>query len=233
MTQTNPIDVVNAAVQAALAKAQATQAPQASHPMVATVPSAPPAVFSAPRTLTDALNSAGTAADVWLSVNEYGLYAGDKKVIFPHIMVQIDLTKVRFGQGVRWTLGNQTHYAKSWDLVRESQTNEPWAEVVAKARGLDGKCRGAYDLADIPMLVTEDVTGNALPGADPKSDRVIHEGVTLGYTTSITGYAPFMSFVRAAVAAHGQQAIVNAKVTGESKVKGGNSYGVMKFELLA
>jgi hypothetical protein len=215
-------DAVSAAILAAQNAAGQFQAPATVPAAVsAGVPAAMPA--ARPRSLADALASAGAAVDVWLGVNEYGLYIGnDKKNLFETIDVMIKLSEVKFGYGVRYSIGSQVNYGKSYDGVREVKSGRPWAEIVAEAQRIDPKCRGSYDLAEIPMTLVADLV---------KKDKTVaaEAGKRLGLTTSVTNFPVFMTWVAEALPSFGEHSEIPVVLSGTTKKGPTGDYGLVAF----
>lgn len=211
------------AISAALARAQAVvpvPLVQAAVPVTHT-----PQTTAAPRSLQDAMATAGTSVDAYIGLKEGSFTVGKVKLKVDEVRVTIRLSEVKFGYGVRYDAGGRQVYAKSYNGVTEAR-GRSWAEVVAQAQNMDPKCNGQYDLADIPMTLLEDVTVPAKP------PTTISSGKRIGYTTSITGYAPFMAWVNEVMPKYGADAEIPVKLFKLDKTGGGYDYQVIGFETI-
>lgn len=209
-------DAINTAKNAAAAVPATTPAPtQATAP--ATMPAA------RPRSLADALASAGAAVEKWLTVDEYGLHVAKDKATFDTIDVTIKLADVKFGYGVRYQTGAGVQYGKSYDGVREARTGQPWGEFVANAQRMDAKCRGSYDLAEIPMTLEQELK--------LKDGTVVEKGTRVGHSTSIMNFRLFMAWVQSAMnAGYSEQDEIKVRLSLKTATGGGNEYGMINFE---
>jgi hypothetical protein len=186
-----------------------------------TAPSQAVAVAPAPlgagrvRGFDDAVNSAGAAVDLWLSVDSDGYKVGSTK--FAAIAGTIDMGSIKFPYMCRANVGGGTKFVRSYDGVREAQSGRPWAEVCAQMQAMDANCKGQYDAAEIPLVLDADLVAG---------EKVIKAGRAVGITTSVTGFKPFMAWARQF--GSGDTISVIASVETNSK-KGVRDWGIPTF----
>lgn len=187
----------------------------------------PPALPAPPfsghvRTLEDALASAGAYVDVWLSLEANAFRIGTTLV--PCVEGVLDPYEVRFPYMVRCTIAGVTQFARSYDGVREVQSGRPWAEVCAQAQSLDHNCQGQYDAAEIALALTADLT---LP------ETTYFQGSRVGVTTPVTGYRPFMHWLRVVCAQPDGKGPLHVRASVEPKTRAGvKPWGLPVFALL-
>jgi hypothetical protein len=217
MTQAahDPIQAaIAAAKQVASAVPMGTAVAQAAPTAVASVLPAGRA-----RTLDDAINSAGTSVDAWVSIEASGLRIGTKT--FEGIRGKISLNEIAFPWMCRAAIGGATKFFRSYDGVREAQSGRPWADVVAQAQAMDANCRGQYDAAEIPLIIEDDLV---------LADKTLKAGARLGITTPVTGFKPFMVWLKDTVARFGSTSTVDVVAAVEQKTKPGvRPWGVPVF----
>ena len=221
---TNAIQDAIARATAAAAEHQAAP-PAAAPSLPATAPSAGvPAGLPAgrPRSLADAMASAGAAVDHWLQVKEFGLTIDKGADLLETIPVTIRLSELKLGYGCRYSVGSQVQYAKSYDGLREVKSGQPWQAVLAEAMRTDPKCRGSYELAEIPMALLGDVDLK-------KAKTKVEAGKRLGYTTSVTGYALFMQWVSQVAPVYGEHADIPVELGWTTKKGPTGPYGLVTF----
>lgn len=159
--------------------------------------------------------------DAFLKITYPGISVGDDTAMFDTIKVKIRPSEVVPHKAVRWTVGNNTSYRKSYDGQREAKTGAPWKAIVAEAMRLDPKCTGDYDSADVPFTLLEPLK--------LKKGEVLEAGKRLGYTTSITGMKPFRAFTKEVLLKHDRDADLIGTLVHEPRTKDGNRWGVLSF----
>lgn len=196
----------------------------ASRAAAALPPSLPAAPFFAGRvrTLEDALASAGANVDVWLSIEATAFRLGT--TIITSVEGALDLQDLRFPYMVRFNIAGSTKFARSYDGVREAQSGRPWAEVCAQAQSIDQSCRGQYDAVEIPLVLIEDIK---------VGEKTYGFGARVGVTTPVTGYRPFMQWVREIQARIDGTATLRVRASVETKTRAGvKPWGIPVFALL-
>lgn len=193
---------------------------------------AAPAAFQAPTALAapsmDAFeNAGGLSVEHFLGVPAAGIKIGkDMKGALDELIVDIDFSEVMPFWGIRKTVGQTTTYAKSYNGATTVR-GENFAGVAAEFAAADPRAT-PYPGADIPCTLVEDV-------ADPKDKaRTFPAGTRVGYTTSVTGFAPFNTFFKKLKAAGLHTGTLRVKLIHEVKQKQGvQDWGVIgKFEVL-
>lgn len=217
-------DVINSAIAAAMQVAAQVPAMPASQaaPTVVGPNSGVPSIPSRARSLEDAMASAGANVELWLALDAGSFRVGTDNI--KTLEAELTLREIQFPYMVRLNVGGATRFPRSYDGVREAQGGKPWAEVIAEAQRLDPNCKGQYDAAEIPLVLTSEVT---IAG---KTHPV---GTRVGVTTPVTGYRPFMTWLRSVQAAHGADATVKVRLSVETKTKAGcKPWGIPVFTLL-
>jgi len=182
--------------------------------------------------LTGFLKSGGLSPDKWVQVKDTGFRLDkNEKALIEEVEVDIDFINVKLFQGLRIALlGNKYEYIKTYDGRTEAKTGQAWGAAVAEANGRSISPQNPYRGADILMVNTSEVT---------QGKSKIEAGTKLGYTTSITGFAPFQSFLaglieagKVTVGADGQSlsGTVRTKVTHEAKSNADYEWGILNFE---
>jgi hypothetical protein len=218
--QTQVLDPVAAAVAAAQAAAikmlnkqansVATTEPSASTAMAPLRPGKPLGY--------DDLAAGNISVDMWIGVSEYGITFGQEKTLCPdEIEVEIDLNAVAYSRTIKF--GNPATYLKSYDAVT-CFSGGSWEDAIARAQRADPKARD-YPSADLPMLLTHDVT--------VKDKVVAEEGTKLGNSLSTTNWANWKNFMDG-LKAQGIGGIVRVKLGAQKRTnKNGNIWGVLTF----
>lgn len=173
-------DVVNAAIAAALAAGNNTPSTAVANSNQAPLP------VGKPRSLADAVASAGTSCDEFIKVKDTGIYVGDDLQAYDNLLGTMKLSACKFPWMVRFNLGGVAQYCRSYDGIREARSGKAWADVVAEACRVDSKCQGQYDAVEFVLTLTEDLKGKT---------KVWPKGTTLGHTTAITGTKTVMSYI--------------------------------------
>ncbi|MAD95786.1 MAG: hypothetical protein CMB99_00520 [Flavobacteriaceae bacterium] len=191
-----------------------------------------PANAGVDMSLTSFLQSGGLSPDKWIAVKDTG-FKLDKndKAVLQEVEVDIDFSNVKLFQGLRISLpGNKYEYIKTYDGRTESRTGQAWTVAMAEANGRSTQPQNPYRGADILMTNVEDVT---------QGKTTIEAGTKLGYTTSITGFGGFQSFLASLINAGKVQVgpdgvtlsgVVRTKVTHEAKSNADYEWGVLNFE---
>ncbi|MDE2105554.1 MAG: hypothetical protein KGL39_50475 [Patescibacteria group bacterium] len=216
------IEIMDQTIQAAIAAAQ--QVANAVQMTAATNAASVPAVANPGRvrSIDDALESAGAAVEEFVKVTESAFTLNGKRV--EELVGFINPKEVQIAYAVRFNPpgSSTTKFARSYNGVTEAQTGRPWADVVAQAQAVDPKCRGAYDAAEIPVILEADLRAG---------DKVYKAGSRVGITTSVTAFKPFMAWYREAKAEFGSDVNIPMRVFVEQKSKAGiRDWGVPKFE---
>ena len=125
--------------------------------------------------------------------------------------------------------GNPAIYDKTYDRVLSSKGGS-WMDAMEKATRIDPNAR-EYRSADIPMVLTDDVTVADGKGKDLKV--LAGAGQTLGYSLSTTNWAAWAKFFREVSLAGLDRSIVKAEIGFEKKTNSkGNVWGIMNFTLI-
>lgn len=173
-------------IDAVIQKAQEAAAQVAGGvPAAAPATSVPTAAAGNPLTLGD-LASGSLDVDTWLKVNAFGLLIGNSEELFSEIEVTIDTDEIQLFRGIRY--GNPARYKRTYDGVTVAGGGGLWIQALEEAREVDPNVR-EYRGADLVFTLRETLKG--------KKDKVIaEEGTRLGHSTSVTGWKPFLQFVR-------------------------------------
>jgi hypothetical protein len=160
----------------------------------------------------------------WLQVDRYGLHLDRSQEALDALMVEIDLTEivplymVRFGK-------NPPSYCKSYDGATTFGSPKLWELTLREAQRQDPDCRGQYSAVEIPMMLID--------GVELKRDRKTIEGGTrIGYTTSITGYRPFLKFWNECEKKGLTEAVIKIRLGYEARKSNGNEWGVVTYEIV-
>lgn len=218
MTQNQ--DTISAAIKAAqtVAAAVPMQTAPAAQAMTSTLPA------GRVRTLDDAMAAVGAAVDMWASIEPDSYRFGKSKPV-DQIVGTLTMSEIQTPFGVRFNVGGSTRFSRSYDGIREAQSGKPWMEVVAQAQQMDGNCKGQYDLAEIPIVLTADLV---------TSEKTYKAGTRIGITTPVTGFKPFMAWVRETRLTHSVDEVLAVCATVERKEKAGvKDWGIPVLTLLA
>lgn len=210
-------EIVRAATAAAIASAQTATtnpAPAATDvaPYVAPAAAAPAAYAppQAPKTLEDVAAESSVNVDGYVKVKHEGIYLGDDKTAFEDLKVGIRGSEISLYAAV--SFGNPAKYGRCYNGVTEAYTNKPWAQFVAEAMRMDGRCKGAYDAADVPLYLMEDVISQR---GDKKGQVIFKAGSVLGYTTSKSAMRELRTFIKSTVLPLGKEELI----VGTAKLK--------------
>lgn len=177
------------------------------------------------------LTAGGINPDKWLQVKDTGLKLDkNDKNTFDEFTGEVDFSKVKMFVGLRISLpGSKYEYIKSYDGRTEAKTGQNWNVAVAEANARAQSPSTTYRGADI-LVVTDKVI--------EQGSAKIPAGTKVGYTTSITGFAPFQSLLQTLVEA-GDVSVgagdrlsgtVTLKLSHEAKKNADYEWGVVNFE---
>jgi hypothetical protein len=226
---TSQIDDAVAAAEAAAANMTDTQVAVAPAQGTALAPAA--AGGAVDMSLGSFLTAGGINPDKWLQVKDTGLKLDkNDKATFDEFTGEVDFARVKMFVGLRISLpGNKYEYIKSYDGRTEAKTGQNWNVAVAEANARAAAPSTTYRGADILLTLDKDVKqGNA----------TIPAGMKVGYTTSITGFAPFQSLLQTLVesgditvgAGDRLSGVVTLKLTHEAKKNADYEWGIVNFE---
>lgn len=179
------------------------------------------------------LKSGGLNPDKWITVKDTGLKLDKlEKATIEEFTGVIDFANVKLFQGLRVNLpGGKYEYLKTYDGKTESRSGQNWGAAVAEANGRASEKATPYRGADILVTLEDDVV---------QGKTTIPAGTKLGYTTSVTGWSGFQSFLQSLVAdnkvtvAAGDilAGVVKTRVFHESRSNSDYEWGVLNFEAL-
>lgn len=177
------------------------------------------------------LTAGGINPDKWLQVKDTGLKIDkNEKQTFDDFTGEIDFSKVKMFVGLRISLpGSKYEYIKTYDGRTEAKTGQSWGVAVAEANARAQSPSTTYRGADILVTLDKDVK---------QGSTTIPAGTKIGYTTSITGFAPFQSLLETLIAnsdvtvgaGDRLSGIVNVKLTHEAKKNADYEWGIVNFE---
>jgi hypothetical protein len=179
--------------------------------------------------LDDFLSGGGIRPDKWLQVKDAGIRIDrDDKAFVTEFTADFDLSEFKLFWGSRAEFaGNNVQYAKSYD-GKLTDKGENFNQVLAEFKAGSVKDASPYRGADIIATLDEDVT---------QGKTVVPAGTRIGYSTSITGFAPFQTFLanmkkQGKLRAEGDGDIVKVKITHQLKTNPkGQDYGILLFDL--
>lgn len=179
--------------------------------------------------LDDFLTGGGIRPDKWLQVKDAGIRIDrDDKAFVTEFVADLDLSQVLLFWGARAEYaGNKVVYTKSYD-GKVTTKSENFNSVLAEFKANSLKNADPYRGADILLTLPDDVT---------QGKTTIAAGTRLGYSTSITGFAPFQGFLQAMKKAGKFHAVgdgetVRVRVKHDMRTNNANQdYGVLLFEL--
>ena len=177
------------------------------------------------------LKSGGISPDKWIQVKDTGLKLDkNEKAAIEEFEGTIDFANVKLFQGLRVSLpGNKYEYIKTYDGKTESRSGQNWNAAVADANARAQSPNTPYRGADILIVLDNDVK---------QGGTTIPAGTKLGYTTSITGFGAFQSFLGTLVnegkvqigAGDTLSGEVKTKVIHETKKNADYEWGILNFE---
>lgn len=179
--------------------------------------------------LDDFLTGGGIRPDKWIQVKDVGVRLDkEEKAFVTEFVGDLDLSTVQLFWGSRAEFaGGTVAYTKSYD-GKTTVKGEPFHAVLAEFKANSLKNADPYRGADILVTLTEDVV---------QGKTTVAAGTKVGYSTSITGFAPFQSFLGEMKKAGylrraGDGDVVKVKVTHELRSnKNNQDYGVLLFAL--
>lgn len=179
--------------------------------------------------LDDFLTGGGIRPDKWLQIKDTGIRVDkDDKAFVTEFVGDLDLSSVQLFWGARAEFaGNNVVYTKSYD-GKTTVKGEPFQAVLREFKENSLKNADPYRGADILVTLTEDVI---------QGKTTVPAGTKVGYSTSITGFAPFQSFLAEMKKSGrlrdlGDGDVVKVKVTHELRTnKANQDYGVLLFSL--
>lgn len=237
MSQTQPqtldINAMIAAAQAMAAQAAGGAVPAPSSTalvippttggIVAPAAPAAPVAPGKPMTLED-IDGGSLDVDQWIKVKYYGaLIPPDATTFIKEFLVEIDPGKVVPHRALRYTLGKETRYHKSYDNgSRDARSGRSWLQLVAEAKTLDPKCYGDYDSVEVPMtLLAPIVVGDK---------TLASAGTRLGYTAPATGMKEIRTTWKKAWITHRDEGnLLRGVVRHVAKDENGNQWGYLTF----
>lgn len=179
------------------------------------------------------LKAGGLSPDKWIQVKDTGMkLEKNEKATIESFEGEIDFANVKLFQGLRIALpGNKYEYIKTYDGRTEARSGQNWNAAVADANNRAIAPNSPYRGADILIVATNDIK---------QGGTVIPAGTKLGYTTSITGFGPFQSFLATLVnegkvvvgANDSLSGTVSTKVVHETKKNADYEWGILTFEAI-
>jgi len=225
---TSQIDDAVAAAEAAAANMTEAQVPATSQG-TALAPAATGGAVD--MSLGSFLTAGGINPDKWLQVKDTGLKIDkNAKATIDDFTGEVDFARVKMFVGLRISLpGNKYEYIKSYDGRTEAKSGQNWNQAVAEGNARAQAPATTYRGADILVKLDKDVK---------QGDVTIAAGTTVGYTTSITGFAPFQSLLQTLVesgdinvgAGDRLSGVVNLKLSHEAKKNADYEWGIVNFE---
>ena len=158
------------------------------------------------------MKSGGLQPDLWLDVKDTGLkLIKTEKAVVDDFVADLDFSQVKLFVGLRLKLpGNKFEYIKSYDGRTEAKTGKPWAIALQEANARAAEPADQYRGADILMVLPEPVKQGA---------QTIEAGKKIGYTTPVTGFATFQSFLAEMIQSGDAVVDANENLTGSVRVR--------------
>lgn len=179
-------------------------------------------------TMADVLTGGGITVDEYLQNKSEGFrISKEMKGLLEEIVVEIDMSDVCVIYSSRHELNGKTEFVKSYDGARTDR-GENFQAKVAHYDATGWKGSGIYQTVEIPAQLVGDVK-------DPKSGLVVHDGVMIGITPSLTGFKEFQKFVKKLNKTNPELVddVVKVKVVHLKRVNNNNNeWGVCTFELI-
>lgn len=226
---TSQIDNAVAAAEAAAANMTDAQVPATQAQGTALAPANTGGAVD--MSLGSFLTAGGINPDKWLQVKDTGMKLDkNDKNTFDDFTGDIDFSRVKMFVGLRIGLpGGKYDYIKSYDGKSEAKTGQNWNIAVAEANARAIAPATTYRGADILITTTKEIVQGATK---------IPVGTKVGYTTSITGFAPFQSLLQTLVenndvsvsAGDRLSGVVNVKLSHEAKKNADYEWGIVNFE---
>lgn len=164
------------------------------------------------------------SVDGYIKTKYEGIFLGDDKTALDELKVRIRGSEIALYSSV--SFGDPVKYGRSYNGTTEAFTGKPWGQFVADAMRMDGRCKGAYDAADIPMYLAEPFTSQREPN---KGKVVFDAGSCLGYTTSRSAMREFRTFVKKVILPLGQDEIIEGVVKLKALKNEKGEWGVLDF----
>lgn len=222
--------------QAAPTPAYAAPVVHTQNTAVAVASSRPAGVRVSIRELVEEKGS--MSLDMFLSVDENGIKVkipdGDPRAIFANNLVSsikgtVDFAEIQPVYSIRYTKGANTVYHRSLDRVVDDQGTR-WDIRLAEAKQAEPAHKGDYPSVNFVFTVTEDVV--SLQG-----NTVLQAGERVGFSTSVTNWAAFVSFFNKCIASgevtEDEDGSASGKVPFQlgflPKSGGKNTWGVFTF----
>ena len=170
----------------------------------------------------DSFQTTSMSVDHFLKVKDTGLAIDDTtNGMFEEMTVTIDTNEVASTQAVKFNIGNDVSYHKTYDGLTATD-GRPWAQVLEEARRADESAR-PYPSADVPMTLKGDLE---------LKKETFEDGTTIGYSIPTTGGTLWAKFVKSVMSANLMGKVVEVKVGYQPRTKGKWSWGLVTFELI-
>lgn len=194
------------------AEAAAAAAPEVQAPAPSTALAAPSANVPVDMGVSSFLKSGGLQPDIWLDVKDTGLkLIKTEKAVIDDFVADLDFSQVKLFVGLRVKLpGNKFEYIKSYDGRTEAKTGKPWATAVQEANARAAEPAEQYRGADIMMVLSEPVKQGA---------QTVEAGKKIGYTTAVTGFGAFQSFLAEMIQSGDVVVGANESLSGSVRVR--------------
>ena len=185
-------------------------------------------------TSLDSFLSGGMQVDSWIQVKDAGIRLNrEDKAFIEEFDAELDLDTVQLFVGLRAEFaGNKVEYRKSIDGGKTTTLGESFAQIQAQWKETSLKPVSPYRGADMTLVLTDDVVQGKV---------TIPAGTKLGYTTPVTGFAPFQQLLKKLAAEGRVQDVGGGRLSGGTvKVRcthdprinaAKQEYGVMLMEL--
>lgn len=179
--------------------------------------------------------SGGMQVDKWIQLKEDGIRLDrDERSYIESFEADLDLDSVQLFVGLRAEFaGNKVEYRQSTDGGKTTTRGENFSAILSQWKGSSVKPCDPYRGANMVLTLTEDVD---------QGKTTIPTGTRLGYTTAVTGFAPFQSLLKQLVADGKVNDVgggrlsggtVRVKLTHERRENNsGQGYGVILFEAI-
>lgn len=134
------------------------------------------------------LTAGGLQPDIWLDVKDTGLKLDkNEKMPLQEFKADLDFSKVKMFVGLRVKTGPKSfEYIKSYDGKTEAKSGKPWPVAVQESNARAVEPAEQYRGADILMVLAEDTK---------QGNVTIPAGKKIGYTTAVTGFGNFQTFL--------------------------------------
>lgn len=179
--------------------------------------------------------SGGMQVDRWLQLKDGGIRLDrDDKAFITEFKAELDPNSIQMFHGIRAEFaGNNVQYAKSYDGGRTTSRGENFAAVLANYKANSLKPCDPYRGADMVLVLTEDVV---------QGKATIPAGTRIGYTTPVTGFAPFQNLLKPLVADGKVRDAGGGRLAGDDSIavaakhrvgtnKANQDYGILDIEL--